>query len=234
MSIMLMTNIKRRAKMKNTILVSLAVFTFSTSALSADDLSLSRSVWTKEVHQLAISGDAKLGKKLARKCDSCHGENGVSEDNETPSLAGQKAAYNFKQIYDYQKKIRANKTMYKKVKKLSYQDMANISAWYQAQKGESKMGTTVPDMIFKGDEKRFLVGCDMCHNPAVSPGGFQVPTLEGQKIDYLIETLTAFKEDDRENDEYAVMRDIAKQLTEKEIETLSKYYAAKPIVEDDD
>lgn len=220
--------------MKNAILVSLAIFTFSTLAHSADELSLSRSVWTKEVYQLATSGNAKLGKKLSKKCDSCHGENGVSEDNETPSLAGQKSAYTFKQIYDYQKKIRKNKTMYKKVKKLTYQDMANISAWYQAQKSERKMGKNAPKMIFEGDEKRFLIGCDMCHNPSVAPGGFQVPILEGQKIDYLIETLTAFKEDDRENDEYLVMRDIAKQLSEKEIGEISKYYATKPIIADDD
>lgn len=213
--------------MKNTILVSLAIFTFSTSTMSVDELSLSRSVWTEEVRQLAIFGDAKLGKKLAKKCDSCHGDNGISEDNETPSLAGQKAAYNFKQLYDYQKKIRTNKTMYKKVKKLTYKDMANISAWYQAQKGESKMGENAPDMVLKGD------GCDMCHNPAVAPDGFQVPILEGQKIEYLIETLTAFKEGDRENDAHSVMRDIAKKLTEKEINTLSRYYAAKPIAEED-
>ncbi len=220
--------------MLNKIISAFTICIFVTSvAFSADELSLSRSVWTKEVHQLATSGDAKKGKKLAKKCSACHGDNGVSEDNETPSLAGQRPAYTFKQIYDYQHKIRKNKTMFKKVKKFSYQDMADISAWYSTQKGESKEGKKPPTMVSIGDEKRFLIACDMCHNPSVMPGGFQVPLLEGQKIDYLIETLTAFKDDDRENDEYKVMRDIAKLLSEKEIEVIAKYYAAKPIIEDE-
>ncbi|WP_428086549.1 c-type cytochrome [Candidatus Thioglobus sp.] len=205
----------------------------ATTISSADELSLSQSRWAQDVYDLSISGDVKKGKKLAKKCDSCHGDNGVSEDNETPSLAGQKPSYTFKQMYDYQHKIRKNKTMFKKVKKLSYQDMADISAWYQAQKSEKKFGTDAPKLVTIGDEKRFLIGCDMCHNPAVMTGGFQVPTLEGQKIDYLIETLGEFKEGDRNNDEYKVMQDIAKLLSDEEIEMISKYYAAKPIIEDD-
>lgn len=223
----------RSATMKNIIVASLAFLTFNFSVHSADKLSLSHSVWTKEVHKLATSGVAKKGKKLARKCDSCHGDNGVSEDNETPSLAGQKPAYTFKQIYDYQHKIRKNKTMYKKVKKLSYQQMADIAAWYSTQKGEKRLGKNPPQMVTSGDKARFLIGCDMCHNPNVMTGGFQVPILEGQKIEYLIETMTAFKEDDRENDEYSVMRDIAKLLSDEEIEKIAKYYAAKPIIEDE-
>lgn len=218
----------------NKILLWLVVLTMSFVSVSMAELSLSESRWTQEAYDLAHSGDANKGKKLAKKCGSCHGDNGVSEDNETPSLAGQKAAYTFKQIYDYKNKIRANKTMYKKVKKLNIQDMANIAAWYQTQQGEKKMSNnSVPTMVSNGDKKRFLIACNMCHNPQVMNGGFQVPILAGQKIDYLIETLTAFKEDDRENDEYRVMRDIAKQLSEEEIKTIAKYYAAKVIIEDE-
>lgn len=214
------------------IILSLAISLSLVTTVMA--LSLSEQRWTQEVYDLAHSGDAKKGKKLARKCGSCHGDNGVSEDNETPSLAGQKAAYTFKQLYDYKNKIRSNRTMYKKVKKLSSKDMADIAAWYAQQKGEQKFGQKAPILVTIGDKKRFLISCDMCHNPQIMPGGFQVPILTGQKIDYLIETLTAFKEDDRENDEYTVMRDIAKQLTEQEITDIAQYYAAKPIVEDDE
>lgn len=212
-----------------------AIFILMTSSIAtinaADNLSLSQSRWTQNAYDLAVSGDAKKGKKLAKKCVVCHGENGVSEDNETPSLAGQKPAYTFKQIYDYKHKIRANKTMYKKTKKLSYADMADISAWYKIQKGELRLGKNAPKIVSSGDKSRFLIACDMCHNSDIMPGGFQVPILEGQKIDYLIETLTAFKENDRENDEYGVMQKIAKLLSTKEIEEIARYYAAKPIVE---
>lgn len=217
---------------KTTFTFAIAIFAVSV-VHSTDELSLSHSVWTKKVYQLATSGNAKKGEKLAKKCAACHGDNGVSEDNETPSLAGQRPAYTFKQIYDYRHKIRQDKTMYKKVKKLSYQNMADISAWYQLQKGENRVGKNPPTMVANGDEKRFLIACELCHNPNVMPGGFQVPVLEGQKIDYLIDTLTAFKAGDRDNDEYGVMRDIAKLLSDEEIQSIAKYYAAKPIADDE-
>ncbi|MBE8189870.1 MAG: c-type cytochrome, partial [Candidatus Thioglobus sp.] len=102
------------------IFVIIAAAATVSAAVNDDKLSLYNSVWTEKVHKLATSGDGKKGKKLAKKCSACHGDNGISEDNETPSLAGQKPAYTFKQIYDYQHKIRKNKTMFKKVKKLSY------------------------------------------------------------------------------------------------------------------
>lgn len=220
--------------MINQIILTFGVLAISIGSVhSADKLSLSESRWTQKAYDLSQSGDSKKGKKLAKKCDSCHGDNGVSEDNETPSLAGQKSAYTFKQIYDYRHKIRKDKTMYKKVKKLSYQDMADISAWYQTQKGENKEGKKPPKMVSIGDKARFLISCDMCHNPNIMQGGFQVPILQGQKIDYLIETLTAFKESERENDEYGVMQKIAKLLSDKEIVEIAKYYAAKRINEEE-
>lgn len=219
--------------MKNKILIiilSLFITGFSITSWAEEALSLSESRWTMQVYNLVQSGNADNGQKLAKtaKCASCHGDTGVSEEDDTPSLAGQKAAYTFKQIYDYKQKIRDDKTMYKKVKKLSYQDMADISAWYETQKSEIKSGGAVPAMIVQGDLNRSLIGCDMCHNRTIMPGGFQVPILNGQKIEYLVETLTMFKEGDRENDEYQVMRQIAEKLTDEEIEQTAQYYAAKP------
>jgi cytochrome c553 len=57
----------------------------------------------------------------------------------------------------------------------------------------------------------------------------------GQYPEYLVYTLTEFKEGDRTNDVYSRMRYVAEALTEEEIEALAGYYAAAvPEEEDED
>jgi len=89
-------------------------------------------IWNKSLIEAIVKGDPKKGELAAKKakCYKCHGDTGVSDEDDTPSIAGQIAAYTFKQLYDYKLKLRDDKDMYKKVKKLSDQEMIDISAWY--------------------------------------------------------------------------------------------------------
>ena len=62
-----------------------------------------------------------------------------------------------------------------------------------------------------------------------------MPALNGQSKGYFIATMEEFQEEDRTNDIYWRMRDIAKELTEEEIEELANYYtAAAPDDEEDE
>jgi cytochrome c553 len=190
--------------------------------------------WTQNLIEQIIKGDPKKGKALAKqgKCAKCHGDTGVSDEDDTPSIAGQIAAYSFKQLYDYKMKLRDDKSMFKKVKNLSQQDMIDISAWYATQKPEAmagdKKGKNIPVLANKGDKKRFLLACDTCHNKEAMTRGFQTPIIEGQKPEHFVDTMMAFKEGDRVNDHYKLMQDISAKLTEDEINELAVYYSAKP------
>ncbi len=186
--------------------------------------------WTAGNIKLAVEGDVKRGEMLATegKCSKCHGETGISEDDDTPSIAGQISAYSFKQLHDYKEGIRESREMKKKVRKLSAKDMADISAWYATQTREKKLGGKIPVLADKGDSKRFILGCNTCHNETAMKRGYQIPILEGQKVGYFKETMLAFKEGDRDNDHYNLMRGISEKLTEKEINELAEYYSAKP------
>lgn len=194
--------------------------------------------WTSENIQLAVGGDAKLGKVLAKKgkCNKCHGDTGISDEDDTPSIAGQISPYAYKQLHDYKEGLRDSKEMLKKVRKLSSKDMADISAWYATQKREEMLGATdkslIPLLATEGDEDRFILGCNTCHNEDAMNRGYQIPILEGQKIEYFKETMLAYKEGDRENDRYNLMRGISEKLTEEEIDRLAEYYSAKPLEDD--
>jgi cytochrome c553 len=194
--------------------------------------------WTAPLIDSIVKGDPKKGEALAKegKCSKCHGDTGISDEDDTPSIAGQIAAYSYKQLHDYKTKVRDDKSMFKKVKNLSNQDMIDLSAWYAQQKPEAKAGTdkNIPVLANKGDRKRFLLPCDTCHDDEAMKRGFQTPIIEGQKPQHFIDTMIAFKEGDRENDHYNLMRSITKKLTEDEINELAAYYATKPTEDDDD
>lgn len=191
--------------------------------------------WTTDTIKLSDEGDLKRGEELATKgkCRKCHGDTGISEDDDTPSIAGQITAYSFKQLHDYKVGLRESKEMLKKVRNLSLKDMADISAYFATQEREKKQeGKEIPVLANVGDKKRYLLACNYCHNDDSMKRGYQTPILEGQKIEYFKETMMAFKDGDRVNDHYSLMRGLSGKLTEEEIDELAKYYSAKP--SDDD
>jgi cytochrome c553 len=79
-----------------------------------------------------------------------------------------------------------------------------------------------------------LKACAACHGRDGRGGQFDHPALAGQHRTYLVDSMTEFKEDDRENDIYGRMRDVSKRLTEAEIEALADYYALYLPPEDED
>ena len=78
----------------------------------------------------------------------------------------------------------------------------------------------------RGDPDRLLKACSSCHGRKGHGGQFDHPALAGQKRTYLVDMMTAFKEEDRSNDIYSRMRYVSEALTEEEIEALADYYAS--------
>jgi len=192
--------------------------------------------WTSEARNLIKNANLENGEKIAGKCAKCHGDDGSDptaiEEEDTPFLAGQVAHANYKQIIDYQDSKRIEKTMQKKVKKLSKQDIADVSAFFASQSlpvssvDAAKVTDAAIRMATRGAGDRFLPPCAGCHGLNGEGSIVDVPALAGQNISYFITTMMAFKEEDRENDIYSRMRFIAGELSEKEITELADYYAS--------
>ena len=62
-------------------------------------------------HVSAVAADAGAGKVKAEGCVGCHGENGVSEIESTPSLAGQPDAFIQWQLVFFRSGARKNEVM---------------------------------------------------------------------------------------------------------------------------
>lgn len=193
----------------------------------------SQVAWTLETVRLVRSGDAKKGQILHGDCSGCHGETGDVETPDVPNLAGQEPLYVFKQLQDYKSKSRGSPIMGEAAATLSDRDMADLAAFYAAQKPSTAVGAgrrpdrAISNLVSLGDGVRLIPACDACHGRrgAGNPSFYGMPGLRNQKEVDLSYQLTTFRSGERGNDVYRVMRDVAKKLTDEEIAALAAYYA---------
>ncbi|WP_428771937.1 c-type cytochrome [Vibrio sp.] len=181
-------------------------------------------------------GSIEAGKAKSTTCAGCHGADGNSQMAMYPKLAGQHPKYIEKQLKDLKLGMTSNgqqgrydPVMSGMAMPLSEQDMADLAAYY----GSLPMsGNTTPEDVVDagkalysaGDAERGLTACIACHGPrgnGTELSGF--PKVSGQHADYIKAQLVKFRDGNRNNDMNAMMRDIAKKLTDKDIEVLSKY-----------
>lgn len=196
--------------------------------------------WTVETHSLVKKGNPKIGADIetvetdeVNACSDCHGERGAEPDREKhPTLAGQVAAYTFKQLRDYKDGSRKNKKMRDAVERLTDGQMAGLSAWYAEQpiaKVEVDEDETVSEetkkLVFRGDKTRLIQPCASCHGPRGEGAIIDVPAIAGQNVKYFVNTMKDYAKGKRSNDIYSRMRIIAKSLTRDEINELAVYYA---------
>ena len=78
----------------------------------------------------AYAGDASAGKAKAETCAGCHGENGISLQDDWPNLAGQKAGYLKLSLQAYRDGTRKNALMPGMAAGLSDENIANLAAYY--------------------------------------------------------------------------------------------------------
>lgn len=208
---------------------SLVFLLLSPSLITAEPAS--HVAWTPKLLNTLKTGDPKAGKILANNCVGCHGNNGVSSQSGIPSLAGQLVTYIYKQLVDYQNGSRSNLMMTPVTQSLNQQDIINLATWYaslppariQIRTGDQALEHS-EDLVYKGDGKRILPPCSVCHGTNGQGEKMDIPALAGQQPEYLRKTLMDYKQGKRQNDVYSRMWLIASQLSEKEIEELGRYY----------
>ncbi|MEP1448380.1 MAG: c-type cytochrome [Gilvibacter sp.] len=184
------------------------------------------------------SGDAENGKAISGTCAACHGADGNSLIAINPKLAGQHKNYLVKQLQEFKlasqtggKEGRNNAVMNGMAAALSEQDILDLSAYFSSQeatKGEaSEDAVTQGNKLYVGgDLQRGITACIACHGPkgnGTSLSGF--PDISGQHSEYIAAQLKAFRSGERANSLNGMMADIAKRMTDKDIEVISSYVA---------
>ena len=177
-------------------------------------------------------GDPVAGKSTAIICIGCHGSDGNSTNPIYPKLAGQGAAYLAKQLVDFKSGERKEEHMTSMVEAIAKEDIPNLAAYFSRQKRKPGSVSTVDQRLGKqifhnGVSGKGISACDGCHGvKGEGNAAIRFPALAGQHTEYITKALKEFRSGKRHNDAGEMMRRIAANLSNEEIESLASYIAS--------
>ena len=175
-------------------------------------------------------GDPQAGSELVATCAGCHGADGNSVVGQWPTLAGQRESYTLAQLIHVQKGERMIESMMGLLDNYSEDQLRDIAAFYAAQ--EVKVGQAdsinfeLGQRIYRaGNLSNGVPACTGCHGPqgkGVESAGY--PMLSGQKAEYVVTSLVAYKNGERVHSSNAkIMQGTAARLTTEEIRAVANY-----------
>jgi len=172
----------------------------------------------------AEAADIEAGKAKAEVCVGCHGENGISQTENIPSLAGQPDQFIQWQLVFFRAGTRKNEAMKPIVDELSNEDIRNLGAYFASLQPAKAPADDDPDLSRKGAEAAAGRRCASCHLDSYA-GTKGVARIAGQREEYLVKALHDYKNGQRVGGSQAAMTDVAYPLSAEEITALAHYLA---------
>lgn len=172
----------------------------------------------------AAGADLEAGRRKAVACLACHGSDGNSTQPSVPSLAGQVATYLHWQLLLYRDKRRVDPQMTPIAASLSETDMADLAAYFAAQRPTPPPAAAPPGGSEAGRRLAENYHCNDCHGRDFG-GREYAPRLRGLSREYLVAQMRGFKARTR-GDLDGAMTQAAQPVTDADIEPLADYIAA--------
>jgi cytochrome c553 len=170
------------------------------------------------------AADIAAGKEKAELCVGCHGEGGISQMENIPSLVAQPDLFIQWQLVFFRAGTRKNEQMQPIVEQLNNDDIRNLGAYYASLSPKAPRPDDNPDLSRKGAEAAAGRRCASCHTDTYA-GTKAVARVAGQREEYLVKALRDYKSGVRAGGAMAAMADVAFPLSEEEIEALAHYLA---------
>jgi cytochrome c553 len=173
----------------------------------------------------ARAADIAAGKEKAELCVGCHGENGISQMENIPSLAGQPDQFIQWQLVYFRAGARKNEQMQPVIEQITNEDIRNLGAYFASlAPPKNPKPDDDPDLSKKGAQAAAGRRCASCHTDTYA-GTKAVARVAGQREDYLLKALRDYKAGVRSGGGQAAMADVAFPLNEEEIVALAHYLA---------
>lgn len=190
------------------------------------------------------AGNAERGQQLSMQgdgsgapCMACHGMNG--EGNAAgafPVIAGQNEVYIFRSLQAYQSGTRVNPVMSMNVDNFKEQDLRDLAAHFARLPAPAPAPTTASAeqlalgkrLAEIGQWDDYLPPCASCHGPANKGVDENFPGIAGQHASYIKQQLQAWQQGQRKSDPVQLMENIAKRLSNEQIDVVAAYLASQP------
>lgn len=173
---------------------------------------------------VAHAQTAAFAEKL-KLCAACHGEDGNSQIENIPSLAGQPAFFVLNQLFLMREGVRKFEAMAPIVKDLTDDDLNAFGAYYAKltpKPGDEKID---PALVKRGAELAKAKACVSCHGANLQ-GQDQIPRIAKQRIDYLIYAMKAYRDGTRPSAD-TIMSSAVASLSDNDLAALAHYSASR-------
>ena len=171
------------------------------------------------------AADNSAVKEKAELCAACHGDAGISQTENIPSLAGQPDQFIQWQLVFFRSGSRKNEQMQPIVEQIDNDDIRNLGAYFASlTPPKAAQPDDNPDLSKKGAQAAVGRRCGSCHTDTYA-GTKAVARLSGQREEYLVKALHDYKSGQRSGGAGAAMAEVAYPLSEEEIEALAHYLA---------
>jgi cytochrome c553 len=178
--------------------------------------------WSVLASPPAHAADVAAGKEKAELCVGCHGEVGISQTENIPSLAGQPDQFIQWQLVFFRGGARKNEQMQPVVEQLSNEDIRNLGAYFASLTPPKPTQDDDPDLSKLGAQAAAGRRCASCHTDTFA-GTKATARIASQREEYLLKALHDYKAGVRSGGGGAAMADVAYPLHEEEITALAHY-----------
>src|SRR3979411_1901835 len=166
---------------------------------------------------LAHAADVAAGKEKAELCVGCHGEAGISQTENIPSLAGQPDQFIQWQLVFFRSGTRKNEQMQPIVEQINNEDIRNLGAYFASlTPPKPTKPDDNPDLSPTRAQAAAGRRCASCHTDTFA-GTKAVARIAGQREEYLLKALHDYKSSVRSGGGMAAMGDVADTPREAEI-----------------
>jgi cytochrome c553 len=172
----------------------------------------------------SLAAETSLQERI-EQCAGCHGEDGNSRMENIPSLAGQPEFFVLNQLFLMREGVRKIEAMMPFVKDLKDDDLAALAKHFAGLTPKPSGEKVDPALARRGGELVARLRCGSCHQPDLA-GQQQMPRVAKQRVDYLIYSLKAYRDDQRTGAD-TLMSNVVAGLPDSDIAALAHYAASR-------
>lgn len=166
--------------------------------------------------------------QVADSCNTCHGPNGNSVNQQSPSLASQRPEYLAEQLQNFSSGQRVFPMMNAMSRSMKDGDIAKLATFFARQPAENNHYFNADESLRqKGQQLVQAGGCAGCHGNELM-GRDRFPRLAGQGYDYLLRQLDAFSAGKRQDPTH-VMNQFASAWSVENRKAIATFLASHPI-----
>jgi cytochrome c553 len=169
------------------------------------------------------SADPARGAPKAAACLKCHGSADKAAEPGVPILAGQQHEFLVLQMFYLREGLRDVPQMTGLLNGYTDRDLEDVAAYFARQKPSVPRRSANPALRSRGENLAKSRGCNSCHLADFS-GQKHVPRIAGQREDYLVIAMKAYRDNKRTGTDTS-MNEAMYRVSDADIAALSHFLA---------